>query len=117
MAWSHENRHGLQTRFETSCIWNIHLDKVMQGMTEVENELEGQWELSCVPSVLGVNVLLIWNDVKMLGNTEAQTLFTQFSMKELDSFPYHRVKPSKTQSSRADEELRKMFDILYVFCR
>ena len=40
-------------------------------MTQVENELEGQWELSCVPSILGVNVLLIWNDVKMLGNTEA----------------------------------------------
>ncbi|KAL2235280.1 UNVERIFIED_CONTAM: hypothetical protein Sindi_1260200 [Sesamum indicum] len=66
---------------------------------------------------LGVKVLLIWNDVKMLGDIEAQTLFTQFSMKELDFFPYHRVKPSKTQSSMTDEELRKMFDIPYVFCR
>ena len=86
-------------------------------MTQVENELEGQWELSCVPSVLGINILQIWNDVKILRNTEAQTLFMQLSMKELDSFPYHRVKPSKTQSWRTDEELRKMFDILYVFCR
>ena len=86
MAWSHEIRLGVKTRFETSCIWNIRVDKVMQAMIQVENELEGQWELSCV---LGANILLIWNDVKMLENTEAQTLFMQFSMKESDSFPYH----------------------------
>ncbi|KAL0420518.1 UNVERIFIED_CONTAM: hypothetical protein Slati_3074700 [Sesamum latifolium] len=36
-------------------------------------------------------------------------------MKELDSFPYHKVKLSKTQSSWTDEELRKVFDIPYVF--
>ena len=86
-------------------------------MTQVENELEGQWELSCVPSILGVNVFINWNDVKMLGDTEAQTLFTQFCMNEFNSFPYHRVKPSKTQFWRTNEELRNMFDIPYVFCR
>ncbi|KAL0434215.1 UNVERIFIED_CONTAM: hypothetical protein Slati_2755800 [Sesamum latifolium] len=36
-------------------------------------------------------------------------------MKELDSFSYHRVKLSKTQSSWTDEELRKEFNIPYVF--
>ncbi|KAL2237427.1 UNVERIFIED_CONTAM: hypothetical protein Sindi_0934400, partial [Sesamum indicum] len=111
MTWSHEIHYGVQTRFETSCIWNISLDKVSQGMAEVKNELEGQWELSCIPSVLGVNILLIWNDVKMLENTKAQTTFTQFSMKELNFFLYNRVKIFKNQFSWTDEELRKMFDM------
>ncbi|KAL0427351.1 UNVERIFIED_CONTAM: hypothetical protein Slati_2909900 [Sesamum latifolium] len=35
--------------------------------------------------------------------------------KELDSFPYHRAKLSKTQSLWTDEELKKVFDIPYVF--
>ena len=35
--------------FETSYIWNIHFDKVMQGMTQVKNELEGMKGIGFIP--------------------------------------------------------------------
>ncbi|KAK4388203.1 hypothetical protein Sango_2426900 [Sesamum angolense] len=45
--------------------------------------------------------------VRRCGRTLKHEHIHKFSMKELDSFPYHRVKLSKIQSSWTEEELRK----------
>ncbi|KAL0439427.1 UNVERIFIED_CONTAM: Retrovirus-related Pol polyprotein from transposon RE2 [Sesamum latifolium] len=61
---------------------------------------EDQWELGCVPCALCVDdILLIGNDVKMLGDIKAW-LSTQFSMKDM--------------SPKTDEELKRMSNIPYA---
>ncbi|KAL0439742.1 UNVERIFIED_CONTAM: Retrovirus-related Pol polyprotein from transposon TNT 1-94 [Sesamum latifolium] len=114
---------------QASRSWNIHFDEVIWGYDFIKNDFDPCVHKKVSGSsvaflVLYVDdILLIGNDVKMLGDTKAW-LSTQFSMKDLEiqdgklqtRIPSvrHGVKLSKKQSPKTDEELRKIFDIPYA---
>ncbi|KAL0307288.1 UNVERIFIED_CONTAM: Retrovirus-related Pol polyprotein from transposon TNT 1-94 [Sesamum radiatum] len=105
---------------QASRSWNMCFDEVIRGYNFIKNEFD-----PCVYKkisgcsiaflVLYVdNILLIGNDVKMLGDTKVW-LSTQFSMKDLGFLPIrHGVKLSKKQSPKTDEELKKMLNVPYA---
>ncbi|KAK4403134.1 Retrovirus-related Pol polyprotein from transposon TNT 1-94 [Sesamum angolense] len=151
--------YGLKQAFQN---WNIRFDEVIRGYDFVKNDFDPCVykkvnRSSVVFVVLYVDdILLIGNDIKMLGDTKAW-LSTQFSMKDLGEASYiigikifrdrskrilgmtqnsyvekvlkrfkmehskrgflpmrHRVKLSKKQSPKTDEELKRMLDIPYA---
>ncbi|KAL0286837.1 UNVERIFIED_CONTAM: Retrovirus-related Pol polyprotein from transposon TNT 1-94 [Sesamum calycinum] len=114
---------------QASRSWNIRFDEVIRGYDFVKNNFD-----PCVyKKVIGSSVLflvlyvddilLIGNDIKMLGDTKAW-LSTQFSMKDLGSkiehskrgflLMRHGVKLAKKQSPKTDKELKRMLDIPYA---
>ncbi|KAL0290352.1 UNVERIFIED_CONTAM: Retrovirus-related Pol polyprotein from transposon RE2 [Sesamum angustifolium] len=147
---------------QASWSWNIRFDEVIRGYDFVKNDSDAcvykkVSGSSVVFLVLYVDdILLIENDIKMLGHTKAW-LSTQFSIKDLGESSYiigikifkdrskrilgltqnsylekvlkrlkmehskrgflqmrHKVKLSKKQSPRTDEELKNMLDIPYT---
>ncbi|KAK4386119.1 Retrovirus-related Pol polyprotein from transposon RE2 [Sesamum angolense] len=147
---------------QASRSWNIRFDEVIWGYDFIKNDFDpcvykkvsGSSVLFLVIYV--VDILLIGNDIKMLGDTKAW-LSTQFSIKDLGEASYilgikifrdrskrilgmtqnsyvekvlkrfkmehskrgflpmrHRVKLSKKQSPKTDEELKRMLDISYA---
>ncbi|KAL0319632.1 UNVERIFIED_CONTAM: Retrovirus-related Pol polyprotein from transposon TNT 1-94 [Sesamum radiatum] len=151
--------YGLKQAFRS---WNTRFDEVIRGYDFIKNDYD-----PCVYKkisgssvaylVLYVDdILLIGNDVKMLGDIKAW-LSTQFSMKDMDEASYilgikiyrdrskrmlgltqssyienvlkrfrmehskqgalpmrHRIKLSKKQFPKTDEELKRMSDIPYA---
>ncbi|KAL0420657.1 UNVERIFIED_CONTAM: Retrovirus-related Pol polyprotein from transposon TNT 1-94 [Sesamum latifolium] len=117
---------------QTSQSWNTHFDEVIRGYNFIKNDydpciykkISGS---SVAYLVLYVNdILLIGNDVKMLGDIKA-CLSTQFSMKDMGEASYilgikiYRDRSRRmlelTQSSyieKTDEELKRMSNIPYV---
>ncbi|KAL0367383.1 UNVERIFIED_CONTAM: Retrovirus-related Pol polyprotein from transposon TNT 1-94 [Sesamum radiatum] len=119
--------------------WNTRFDEVIRGYDFIKNnydpfvykKISGS---SVAYLVLYVDdILLIGNDVKMLGDIKAW-LSTQFSMKDMGEASYilgikiyrmkhskrgvipmrHGIKLSKKQSPKTDEELKRMSDIPYA---
>ncbi|KAL0291860.1 UNVERIFIED_CONTAM: hypothetical protein Scaly_2616900 [Sesamum calycinum] len=111
--------------------WNIHFDEVIQGYDFVKNDFD-----LCVYKKISRSsiaflvlymddILLISNDVKILGDTKA-LLSTQFCMKNLGEASYilgikifrdrseRMVRLSKKQSPKTDEELKRMLDVSYA---
>ncbi|KAL0292701.1 UNVERIFIED_CONTAM: Retrovirus-related Pol polyprotein from transposon TNT 1-94 [Sesamum radiatum] len=123
--------YGLKQAFQS---WNTRFDEVIRGYDFIKNDYD-----PCVYKkisgssvaylVLYVDdILLIGNDVKMLGDIKAK-LSTQFSMKDMGEASYilgwntqkrgvlpmrHGIKLSKKQSPKTDEELKRMSDIPYA---
>ncbi|KAL0313388.1 UNVERIFIED_CONTAM: Retrovirus-related Pol polyprotein from transposon RE1 [Sesamum radiatum] len=82
--------YGLKQAFRS---WNIHFDEVIRGYDFIKNDFD-----PCVYKKVSVSsvaflvlyvddILLIGNDVRMLGDTKAW-LSTQFSMKDLGEASY-----------------------------
>ncbi|KAL0413385.1 UNVERIFIED_CONTAM: Retrovirus-related Pol polyprotein from transposon TNT 1-94 [Sesamum radiatum] len=107
----------------------IYMDQP-EGFTSVGEEQKVSGSSVAFLMLYVDDILLIGNDVKMLGDTKVW-LSTQFSMKNLGEASYILeiqdgklktripsceawVKLSKKQSPKTDEELRKMFDIPYA---
>ncbi|KAL0451408.1 UNVERIFIED_CONTAM: Secreted RxLR effector protein [Sesamum latifolium] len=100
---------------------NIHFDEIIRGYDFIKNNFD-----PCVyKKVSGSSVaflmlyvddiLLIGNDVKMLGDTKKVLKRFKMENSKRGFLPVrHGVKLSKKQSPKTDEELRKMFDILYT---
>ncbi|KAL0420501.1 UNVERIFIED_CONTAM: Retrovirus-related Pol polyprotein from transposon TNT 1-94 [Sesamum latifolium] len=115
--------------------WNTHFDEVIQGYDFIKND----YDLCVYKKISGSSVaylvlyvddiLLIGNDVKMLGDIKAW-LSTQFSMKDMGEASYilgikiYRDRSRRmlglTKSSyiekspKTDEELKRMSDIPYA---
>ncbi|KAL0402063.1 UNVERIFIED_CONTAM: Retrovirus-related Pol polyprotein from transposon RE2 [Sesamum latifolium] len=117
---------------QASRSWNKYFDEVIRGYDFIKNDydpciykkISGS---SVAYLVLYVDdILLIGNDVKMLGDLKAW-LSTQFSMKNMGEASYilgikiyrvlpmrHGIKLSKKQSPKTDEELKRMSNIPYA---
>ncbi|KAL0287108.1 UNVERIFIED_CONTAM: Retrovirus-related Pol polyprotein from transposon TNT 1-94 [Sesamum angustifolium] len=147
---------------QASQSWNTHFDEVIPCYNFIKNEFDPcvQKKISRSTVVYLVlyldDILLIGNDVKMLGDIKAW-LSTQFSIKDMGEASYilgikiyrdrfermlglmqsshiekvlkifkwensnrgflpmrHRIRLSKKQSSKTNEELKKISDIPYV---
>ncbi|KAL0445848.1 UNVERIFIED_CONTAM: hypothetical protein Slati_1712700 [Sesamum latifolium] len=106
---------------QASRSWKIHFNEVIRGYNFIKNDFDPcvykkvsgssvEFLLLCVD-----DILLVENDVKMLGDTKAW-LSTQFSMKDLKSLEKVQdgALQTKIPSDEIDEELKRMLDVPYA---
>ncbi|KAL0416292.1 UNVERIFIED_CONTAM: hypothetical protein Slati_3461100 [Sesamum latifolium] len=121
--------YGLKQAFRS---WNTRFDEIIQGYDFIKNEHDPCIYKNISGSSVSYfvlyidDILLIGNDVKMLGNIKAW-LSMQFSMKDivLKRFKMenskrgfilmrHGIKLSKKESPKTDEEFKRISDIPYA---
>ncbi|KAL2240266.1 UNVERIFIED_CONTAM: Retrovirus-related Pol polyprotein from transposon TNT 1-94 [Sesamum indicum] len=117
---------------QASQSWNIHFDEVIRGYDFIKNDFDPcvykkvsgssvAFLVLYVDDIFLIGIKIIRDRSKrMLGMTQTsyvEKVLKRFKMKNSKRgfFPMrHRVKLSKKQSPKTDEELRKMFDIPYA---